>query len=637
MTNLLKKIAAYCPCKKEAGTCCLEKGSKKKCLIIAGVVIGFILINLFANNFLQSARFDLTEDNLYTVSKGTRAMLKKNETPVTLRLFFSDKLGEKAPFYANYHRRIKNLLKEISVLSKGKVRVEFLTPEPFTDVEDQAVAAGLTAAPLNESEKVYFGLEGETDKTHKVIAFFQPERENLLEYEIAKLIDSLVHPEKPILAVITDLNLAGQKRAESPWVIWGQLQQSYDLRLIDGGAKKLDKEIDILMLAHAENLSKEMLYAVDQFVLRGGKLLAFVDPHAETESAFAGTSTEQSNSVKVLKPLLENWGVQIEEANVIGDPAASRRVTIQHRTAPEVFDYITWLSLEKDKFDKDDIVMSFLKNINLASAGAITKLEKKKGEDTIKITPLFRTSKTAGKVDVENILMSLPDVKEIKNSFLSGDKSFDVAVRLRGQATSAFPARGKKHLKKSADPINVILVADSDLLADRYWVEEGNFFGKNIIFPFADNGSFIVNAIDHLSGSSDLIGLRSRGVSKRPFTLVRDIQRAAEERYLVKEKELQARLQVTQQKLIALQEKGAASTGMTMTVEEKEVLQDFRDEMVTVRRALRKVRHALIEDIEALQNKIRFINIALIPLLIMLSVVILPIIRRQRKNKKKEK
>jgi ABC-type uncharacterized transport system involved in gliding motility auxiliary subunit len=631
-------------------------------LSVGGIVLAFVLfvaLNIVSNAMLGAAHLDLTADRLYTLSSGTRAQLAKIGEPITLRFYFSDKLGREIPSYAVYAGRVREMLREYQAAARGKIRLEIIDPAPFSDAEDRAVGLGLQGVPVNQGgDLVYFGLAGSnTVDKDEAIPFFQPERERFLEYDITKLIFNLTVTKKPAVGVLSTLPLQGQFRGMNappePWAIYTQLSQFFELRMLDRDIAKIPGEIGVLLIVHPNLMTDKTLYAIDQFVLRGGRAMVFVDPHAEGELTRPGPAAQTglTGSTTALKPLFNAWGLEVVEGKVAGDRQAARRVNAGTETRVRAVDYLAWLALREDAFNHADILTSQLNIIQMGSAGIL----KAKAGATTTLTPLIQTSAQSTQIDVDKVKMQ-PDPAAILANFKSDDTRYILATRVSGPVKTAFPdgpplepkkegeenkepapvAPPGEQIKESRAPVNLIVVADTDMLEDRFWAQVQDFFGQRVVIPSASNGDFVVNAIDNLLGSDEMISLRTRGQSARPFTMVQEIQRDAELKFRAKERELTEKLRDTEKKLGELQGQGAPGQGGSesrtiLTREQQEAIEQFRGELLAIRRELRDVQHELRRDIEGLEMVLKFVNIAVIPILVGIAAILIGLVRMRRR------
>lgn len=634
----------------------------KTLLTGTGLVAAFALffaVNVASNQGLRDARLDLTQARLYTLSDGTRNVLKGLQEPITLRFFFSDKLATQAPQIKQYGARVRELLERYAALSGGKLRLEVIDPEPFSEAEDRAVQAGIQAVSLGQTgQNFYFGLVATNSvDQQESIPFFQAEKEQFLEYDLTKLVYGLNNPKKPSIAVLGSLPLeygpggimAAMRGQSQPYLILGQIKQFFDVKMLEGAtpADITTDKIDTLLLAHPKDLSDELQYAVDQFVLKGGRLIAFVDPYSETMAAMPNPMTGQpmpgGDSGSLLPKLFNAWGVDVE-ASFVADLALAQRVQTGRQGAGAVVDYIPWLALTQAQMNADDIITSQLTSINMASAGAIKKRE----GGTTTIQPLMQSSNNAMLMDVKD-LRGDPNPQALAEKFKATGEIYTLAARITGPAKTAFPdgppakAEAEKkdgdkpaeapapQVKDSIKPINVVLVADADLLDDRFWVRTQQMFGQSLFVPIAANADFTVNAIDNLSGSGDLIGLRSRGKSQRPFDVIEGLRRNAEQQYQARERALQKKLDETEKQIVELQSKAQGGSNALVSAEQQAAIEGLRGEILTTRKDLRNVQRELNRDIESLQLWVKFINIGLVPLLAALVAIGLGVAWRRRR------
>lgn len=626
-------------------------------LLLAAVL--FVAVNVIADHWLRSTRIDLTQGHLYTLATGTRSTLGKIDEPIVMRFYFSQRLGDEIPSYGVYAQRVREMLQEYAAASRGKIDLQILDPQPFSAVEDRAVAFGLQGVPLDQGgEQVYFGLAA-TNSTddQQVIPFFQPEREAFLEYDLTKLVHSLAFPKKPVLGLITDLPLQGdimaamQGQPMVPYAVIDQIQALYDIKPLSSDLDAVPADVDVLMIAHPQHLSDKSLYAIDQFVLKGGRALVFVDPHSETQQMHPSQLNPPGSPLDSnLDKLFAAWGVTMEPKMVAGDRQAARRVNAGSAQHVEAADYVAWLSLKANNLNHDDPITADLTSITMASAGI---LEPSKDAKT-KFEPLISTS-TDSEAIPEAKIEGMPDILGLLRDFKPDDKPLVLAARVTGPADTAFPdgpPKPKEEPKKDAsatdpkpapplppqiktavEPINVVLVADTDILEDRFWVQTQDFFGQRVQIPVANNADFVGNAIDALAGGNDLISLRSRGTSARPFELVDNIQRAADTRYQATEKQLEQQLKDAQDKIKDLRDQGG-KPGVALAAAQEQTIDNFRTQMITIRQQLRQVQLALREDINRLKAWLEFFDIALIPILVGIAALIVGVWRLKRRKRR---
>jgi ABC-type uncharacterized transport system involved in gliding motility auxiliary subunit len=642
--------------KHSAGFFAARRSTAWAALFCIGVIL--ISVNIVADRFL-SLRLDLTEQHLYTLSPGTLRSLKQIVEPITLRFYYSTRLGDTAPAYGVYARRVHELLDQYVAAAHGKIRLEVFNPQPFSAVEDQAVAFGLQGVPLSSNgEQVYFGLAG-TNSTddQQVIDFFSPDRARFLEYDLTRLIHNLEVPKKTVVGLISFLPLEGdvtammQGRPSVPMAIVTQLEQLDTIKPLASDVTKIPPDVDVLMLVHPQHLSEETLFAIDQFVLRGGRALVFVDPYSELAAAHPSRpGMPGSPTGSDLQRLLASWGVKLRPGVIAADRRAAQRVNVPAPGRGLVaLDYVAWLDLRGNDLDRQDVITADLNHVAMATAGIIEKLPKA----TTAITPLITTSRDSEALPIDKV-MGMPDVAGLLADFKPSGKRYILAAQVRGRVESAFPkgppqppakpgskspeaakpGPPAKWLARSTRPINVIVVADTDLLADAFWVERENFFGREVMVPTADNGDFVANAIEVLAGGEDLVGLRSRGTNARPFDVVDQIRRDAEARYSAEEQRLQATLESTQSKLANLTGNGQTGATAALSPAQEKAIEQFRSDLLLTRRELRAVQAALRQNIALLKGWLEFVDIALVPIIVAIVAVVLAAVRTRRRHRR---
>ncbi len=610
---------------------------------LALAAVTLLSVNLIASQTLGGWKADLTEDKLYSISPGSVTVLTSIDEPIKAHLYFSKKLGEIAPSYARYFDRIRNMLEEYQRISGGKLQLEILDPEPFSDAEDQAVAVGLRGRQLNaEGEMGYFGLaaSNSTDD-QEVIGFFSPDRENFVEYDITKLIHALSNPKKRIVGLMTSLPLDGgqnpmTQQQTQPWLIMSQIREFFDVQTVDQAVTEIPSNIDVLLVAQPTTLTPQAAYAIDQYALKGGKLLVLIDPMAE--AAQLELLQKQGEGRAELAKLLKTWGVGFDPSKTAADIRHARRVQFG-REQGMVTEYVAWLGLDQSNIDQRDVLSSGITNLNLASAGILTSVD----GATTTVTPILKTSPEAMEISTQKVGMSADPIGLLR-AYKPGGRPLTLAVRISGDAKTTFPngapkPEEKKDDAKKADSgdaakepakpedtkpgpghiasgrVNAIVVADTDLMADRFWVESREMLGQEFAVPSASNAAFIVGALENLTGSDALIALRGRGIKERTFTLVEDLRRDAERKFREKEEALTAKLKNVEQELEKLQTAGANGNVVTSD-KEREAIEGFTNQMLETRRELRQVKLALRQSIDSLDGWLQFANIALIPLLI---------------------
>ena len=626
-------------------------------------------VNLIASTSFRSVKADLTQQRSFTISKGTREVLRSLDEPITLRLYFSKRLGDVAAPYQRYFDRVRNLLQQYRDISRGKIDLQVFDPEPFSDAEDRAVAAGLRGVRMNQEGDVgYFGLAGSnTTDNDANIAFFTTDREAFVEYDITKLIYTLSNPKKRVVGLISGLPLdggmnpmaamMGRPQQQPPQQVMEQIREFFDVKALPQDLKEVPADVDILMIVQPDRMTPEAAYAIDQWTLAGGKVLAFVDPVADLGKQGGPMMMAPTGPTPDFLKVMKAWGLDFDASKVAGDIASARRVQYGGGGKPVVTEYVGWMAYDKKSFDASDVLSNGIEKLNLATPGALTKAD----GATTHVTPLLQTSPRAMLMGAEAFAMQ-PDPVALLRAYKPEGKRLMLAARVIGDAKTAYPdgvpkpvPDDKKDEKKPEDAakdaakdapkaadkpakphiasgrINAIVVADTDLLADQFWVEVRDFLGQQVAIPTASNAALVVNALDNLGGSEALITLRARGGDDRPFTLVADLRRDAERAYREKEQALTQKLKEVQEQLTKLEAGGEA--GATILSEnDRHAIERFRADMLNVRRDLREVKRALRADIDHLNNWLQFFNIAFVPLLIGAGGITYAVMQRRRRN-----
>jgi len=602
----------------------------------------FVAVVMLSNNLFRGVRLDLTENSLYTLSQGTRNILAKLDEPLHLTLYFSDKAtaDSNRSDVGNlrvYFERVRELLEEMNSLSNSKISLEVIDPIAYSEDEDRATAAGLQGIPVGAGgEKIFLGIVGSNSTTGQAaLPFLDPRKETFLEYDIVKLIHDLTMAKKPSIALLSGLSMSGgfdpqTMQMSDGWAVYQQLSQLFDIKPLDAGnLKTIAPDINVLVMVHPKQLSDDAQYAIDQFVMRGGHLLAFVDPNAEMDNArpdphnsIPGMAAKKTSD---LPALFKAWGIEYSPEQVVLDRAHAMEVTVSANAPPARHPAL--LHFGKTDLPQDDIVTANLNRINLSSTGYF----KKAADSNYKLTPLLQSSEQAMTVPAEH-LAYLQDPSNLLQNFSPTGERYLLAARLQGKFKTAFPQRNEAgHLAEAKENGEILLFADTDLLTNRLWVRIQNFFGQKVMESFADNGNLFINAVDNLTGSTDLISIRGRETSHRPFLRVEALKMAADNRYRVKEQELQQELNATERRLVELQSGKSNDQKLVLSADQQLELEKFLQRKVEIRKQLREVRRQLDAEIDNLAGWLKFINIALLPILISLGALLF--LSRQVKHK----
>ena len=643
-------------------------------MTMTGVVLALVLlfaVNILVSRTLGSARIDLTENRLFTLSEGTRSILASIEEPVTLRFHLSQRELGKVPGIGSYADRVRALLNEYERLSGGKLALHVIDPEPFSEEEDRAVAYGLRGVPLGIDEgSLYFGLAGTNSvDDEEVIPFFTTEREQFLEYDVTKLVHNLTKPKQKIVGLLSSLPIEGQGPGgmqaalggfnAPPWMVVEQMQQLFELRSLSPKLEEIPEDVDVLMLVHPQMLPRAALYAIDQYVLRGGRVVAFVDPYSEAQQpGMAGGFMQPAGPRRSeIDELLAAWGVTLGD-DVIADLNLALKVRMEQGGRVLTFDYPVWMNVTPQTFDEEDVVTANLGNLGFATPGYLEPT----GGTATTFTPLVSTTPRAARFTASQVAAVTTDPHDLLDQYTPEDRAYTMVARVSGKISTAFPngrplpesageegeegngpvetaetggieAESKaEHLSESVEDAQIILVADADMLADRFWVVVEEFLGNRIAIPSAANGPLVINALDNLTGSGDLISVRNRGTFTRPFTRVIALRQQAERAYRAKEQELIGQLEDTERRLMELEENNQGNDNLILTDAQRDELLRFRQERVRIRKELREVRRQLRADIEALESSLKFANIGLVPILIGLGGLAAGLLQLRRRR-----
>ena len=628
------------------------------------LALAFLAAVGLVNLAFRGVRIDLTEAGLYTLSEGTRSVLEKIPEPVRLYFFVSRSGLADSPGLRAWAGRVEDMLRELEAAAGGNLEVSVIEPAPFSEDEDRAAAFGLQAVRLVGDDPLYFGVAGANAiGDEQIIAFMDPQREQFLEYDLARLVYTLSRTEEPVVGLVSDLPLAGgfdpvRTSMTEPWIITSQISDLFDLRNLDVIEEDIDDEVDVLMLVHPKNASPGQLYALEQFLFRGGRALIFVDPLSESDpatppgGAMAGMPADRSSSLEFL---FSHWGLEMPRETVVGDGRYALRVSEADGTLAR---HPAYIGIDLAEGDTGEVVTAQLDILNLGFAGYLRPSE----DAALEITPLVRSSPDAGFLD-PTMLAFTPGIDSLWSGFTPQGEALTLAARVSGTVASAFPdgrpqeppgeadaaqadaanpfadsmaATGEDeaapHEHLAEGELRLIVVADSDLLADRMWAQAQSLFGQLLVTEFASNGAFVINALEMLAGSSDLMSLRGRAAFSRPFERVNELRLEAEEQFRRTENELQEELVRTEERLTQLQESREDQLSFSLSPEQEQELEKFTAERLRIRSDLREVRRNLDASIERLGAVLKGINIGLVPLLIGVGGLAAAAARRRRRN-----
>ena len=610
-------------------------------VVIFGIFFAFTMLN---NALFSSARIDLTENKLYTLTLGTRDLIAEIDEPIKFRFFFSQRASEDLTALRAYARRVQELLEEYQALAGGSINLEIIDPEPFSEEEDLAAQFGLQSVPVNNAgDELYFGLVGTNSVDDQlIISFFQPDKEEFLEYDISRIIHQLNSSRKPKVGLLSSLKIQGDIDTSTfqttpAWVVIDQLTQQYEVVDVAMDATELPRDMQLLIIVHPKSLSDATLFAIDQFAMAGGRVLLFVDPLAEMERRPPGAMpTEPASDFS----LLSNWGMQLRADTVLADSVAALNVGGSNGQPVR---HLGILGLSAENFNSDDVSLASLESINVTTSGILDMV----GRPESRIDILIQSSENAMPM-ASTEFQSLTDPEQLLKTFVPTGERYTIAARISGKAVTAYPEGVDFETVPGADPevevegqgqvestrdtqlhqavltgtdkLNVIVVADTDILTDRLWVQVQNFFGQTIASPWANNGDFVLNSVDNLLGGSELISIRSRGRFSRPFTVVESLRLAAQSKYQKSADTLQRELEETEAELNEVESSQSDQNLLALSPEQEQAITQFQDEKLRIRKQLRDVRHQLDKDIEGLGATLKLINIIVLPLLLVLVI-----------------
>jgi len=621
------------------------KLKKYEALIYSAVGLVALLLVLVAVNFLVSrvpARVDLTDGDLYTLSPGTRKILRGLQSPVKVKLYISQ--SESVPVQLRgFAQRVEDTVREFKQAAGSNLVVERYNPKPDSEEEDAAQLDGIEPQQLYTGEQFYLGISVSQLDRKQAIPAVSPQRERLLEYDLIRAIARVGNPERPKIGLMAGLPVLGERfnpftrQSSEPWVLANELKRDFDVKEVPIGAKEIDKDINVLLLIHPRDAQPQTEYALDQFVLRGGKLIAFVDPYAyfDQNPTMPGVPPEPSSST--LPTLFKAWGLTMDPGKVVSDVVFGSGGG--QRYTPTV------LSLNRTAFSRDDIVTGQIESLLYAFGGAFDV----KPQEGIKVTELVKSSPNSMLVDNMNATKS---GDEATKAFQPSGKSMPLALRLTGKFKTAFPDGLKEaekpaekqdaskpvpntpQLRESANENSVILVADVDLLADGAAVDVQEVFGRKVVVPSNGNLAFAMGMVEQFAAGDDFISLRSRTGAFRPLTVVRELEAEAQKQYFGRIQALEEEVQKTTAKLQELQKSQgpAGKSAQLLSPEQQAELERFRKTVAEARLQLKEVRKNLRQDAESLVFWTKVANIVLMPLLVALIGLLVAFVGGRRRK-----
>lgn len=622
----------------------LGRGAKSLIVIVL-LVVGLIAVNVIAG-FLP-LRVDITDDGLYTLSEGTERILDSLENPVTIKYYFSEDVPDVPIAVKNYHRKVVELLEAYEAASGGRLVLQTYNPEPDSDDEVWAERYGLSAVTLGQGNKLYFGLVALSEDREAALPFISTRREKFLEYDISEAITRVNQNARPKVGVLSYLPITGQgnnpmQQAQQPWVVLEELRKLYQLDYIAPDAVSLPEGLAGVILVHPRRITPGLSYALDQFLLRGGRLVALLDPNARLDPAASGPMSGLPGGGSSLEHLFQAWGITHAKDRIVGDLALATQVT-----SPQagVIDFPLWITAGSQQMNPDVVVTSNLEEVVLVDTGAFGTTDK----FPYKFQPLITTTKDSG--DIDNMLARFAGPVELTKQLETDGEPRVVAAVVSGRFRTAYPdgppppepaseqnadkpppPPPKPHLAAGEADTTVVLIGDADFIGDPFAVQPVNFFGQQMMQPINDNLSFFLNAVEYATGNQNLIAIRSRGQFSRPFTRVLELQTEAQRKYQQEEKALTEKLERVRKQLSSVEGQRGGEGGVLLTPEAVQEIQKYRQEEQRTRTALREVRRELRQDIEALGNRLLLFNLLTIPIVVGLVGSVIIYRRSKRKG-----
>jgi len=609
---------------------------------VGAMVLILIAVNLIASQVRQ--RIDLTDEKAYTLSPGTRAILAKLDTPVQLRYYVTKNANAMPVFLTTYAQRVDDLLGEYRQASKGRIEIQRLNPEPDSDAEDSARLDGVEGQQTRTGEKIYLGLSVGMLDQKQAIPFLTPDRERLLEYDISRAIARVMTVEKPVIGVMSSLPVMGEmnpmamqrgQNGPPPWAFISELKRDFNVKQVEMTTDNIPEDIKVLVVIHPKGISEITQYALDQFVLRGGKLVAFVDPLSALDRSQAQPGTMPPPSSSTLDKLFKAWGLTFDTTKVVAD--MEHVAQLQQGPNPTV------LAMNETGINREDVVSAQADNLLMAFTGAFLGTP----ADGLTKTVLIKSSKNSQLVEAMTASFA---GGQIASNFNASGTEYPLAVRLAGKFKTAFPegkpkpsttpaepkpneSPAESGLKESAQPNTVVLIGDSDMIQDPLAVRELQAIGQRLIMPLNSNLSFAQSVVEQLAGDSNLIAVRSRASRERPFSVVQKMQADADANYRTKIKELEQNLAETQRKVNELQQSKDAGQRFILSPEQQQELVSFRKKEADAKVQLKEMRKKLRVEIDSLENRIKWLNIAGMPIAVVLTGFGLAMMKRKRAGK----
>ena len=594
---------------------------------IVSTILLFLSFNFIINKVNFNIGIDFTSTKTFTLSKGTKNVLANIEEPLKIEFIYSRSLSKNIPIIQNYATQIEGLLNRYESLAKGKIDFQIIEPEPYSDQEDYVERYGVQGFPVGlEGSNIYFGMIAtNTTDDLEIIPFFDPSKGGSLEKQLTDIVYKLNRVEKPKIGLLTQVETKSPNPnipLQGEYIIFEQLENYYDIEYLSPTAE-IFENIDLLVVYHPAEISENTEYAIEQFILRGGKTLIFVDPYFEKDDYTDKTST--------LNNVLKTLNISYVDRVILDGTQATRLQTQQNisdSTSLQTLLKLNWPEVRTDFINQQEDISNGLSLVRLISPGGLMKLEE---ESQTTYSSILSSSELTMDLSIQEV----QDPIELINNFNPTGIIYDFAVKVGGMAQSNFDnfeGKYSDHISQSQENINVIVFSDADFIRGPYWARVQKFLNSTVIEESSDNGTLVSNIMDVMTGFDDFIDLRNKETPFRPFTVVQKLQAEAEKQYLGQEQELQQKLDLTLQEIKNLSG-GRDNENVQLSENQMEELALFQLEVERTRKELREVRRNLNKDIDALANKINVLNTFLIPIILIILMFFVPYQLGIRKRK----
>ncbi|MFW7381054.1 MAG: Gldg family protein [Oligoflexus sp.] len=583
--------------------------------VLATIIIGIAIIS---SRFYF--RIDMTEDDLYTLSEGSQRIVANLEEPVTATLYFSKSLKDLPLPFKTYGTRVEEILRELTSHSGKQLKLKVIDPKPDSEEEVLARKYGIQGLQMASGDEAYLGLVFVTSEAELAIPYLDPRKEEFVEYEIAEALVKMHQKEKPRLGIFASLPIETNgfdpsqrfNHQQRNWSFVSNLRNSFDLEFLSPEAQNLPPELSVVLLFHPKNMSEQLERAIDQYLLKGGRLIVAVDPFSRLDLARQQQTMMQTGQMPSVSSHLERlfaaWGVEFQHDQMLGDMNRATRISIGNLAT----DYPFFLSLTSDDMSKENKMTANLKQMLFAEPGWFVL---KHDTSKVQAEVLLQSSEKSGAINIAMAAFLNPN--ELAKKLETSDSKRHLAVILQGHFKSAFADEDKEKasdfLAESEKEGVIILMSDVDFLHDSNSIDRIPFINQVIVRPRNDNINFIVNAAEMLGGSEELISIRTSGRVQRPFDRVRELQQAAQQRWKTEEENLSAELQSLQKKLADLQSQRTESNSSDLAAAQQEEIRKFRQEEAEIRTRRRQVRQSLRQEIESLEHRLVALNLIFVP------------------------